>query len=165
MKKSLLAAAAAISLSSSLANAAIIEDINEGEAISEAGVYSFYGAAAGDGAVIDDTWTFTLASDANALITIADYDIDFSVFQIGSDVTLDFAGTQIPENGVLNAGLLSAGTYSFLVSGSVTGLAAVYEGGLTVAPVPLPAGVWLLVTALGGLGFFARRRQQMAKYA
>jgi len=31
-----------------------------------------------------------------------------------------------------------------------------------VAPVPLPAGAWLLLSALGGLGFFGWRRKRLA---
>ena len=31
-----------------------------------------------------------------------------------------------------------------------------------VAPIPLPAAGWLLLTALGGLGVYSRRRRQAA---
>jgi hypothetical protein len=40
-------------------------------------------------------------------------------------------------------------------------LGQVYRG-VAIAPVPLPASAWLLLSALGGLGVIGRRKAQTA---
>lgn len=54
---------------------------------------------------------------------------------------------------------LSAGTYVLELRGSVTGSAGgAYSGVLNVAPVPVPSALWLMSSAIIGLGTVARRR-------
>ena len=53
---------------------------------------------------------------------------------------------------------LDAGSYVLEVRGNVSGSSGgSYSGVMNLAPVPLPAAVWLLIGGLGGLGFFRRR--------
>jgi hypothetical protein len=55
---------------------------------------------------------------------------------------------------------LQTGTYILDVAGISSGtLGAAYVGQLNLAPVPLPAAAWLLVSGLGGVGLFTRRRK------
>ena len=59
---------------------------------------------------------------------------------------------------VLGATQLTAGTYVLEIRGEVTGAAGGgYSGMLNLQPVPLPAGLPLLVSGLGLLGGMARR--------
>jgi hypothetical protein len=59
---------------------------------------------------------------------------------------------------VLNT-TLGPGTYVLEVRGDVTGLnGGSYSGTLNATPVPLPAALPLLLSALGGLGFMGRRK-------
>jgi hypothetical protein len=51
----------------------------------------------------------------------------------------------------------SAGDYILQIRGEATG-AGSYGGSIAFTPVPLPAALPLLLSALGGLGFAARRR-------
>jgi hypothetical protein len=54
---------------------------------------------------------------------------------------------------------LAPGSYALEVAGTVTGTAGgSYSGTLNLAPVPLPAGLPLLLSGLGVLGFWGRRR-------
>lgn len=69
--------------------------------------------------------------------------------------TLAGPGTLIS---ILSPANLHAGTYVLEVRGTVIGTAGgSYSGVMNVAPVPLPAGLWLFGSALGALGA-ARRR-------
>ena len=64
---------------------------------------------------------------------------------------------------VLPATTLGAGTYVVEVRGDVTGtVAGGYSGTLQLQTVPLPAGLPLLLSGLGSLGLFARRRGSKA---
>jgi hypothetical protein len=59
---------------------------------------------------------------------------------------------------------LSPGSYALEVVGTVTGsLGGSYSGTLNLAPVPLPAACPLLLSALGGLGFWSRKRRNGAR--
>jgi hypothetical protein len=53
----------------------------------------------------------------------------------------------------------AAGTYDLQVRGEAIGTDASYGGTLQVTPVPLPAGLPLLLSGLGLLGGIARRRR------
>lgn len=56
---------------------------------------------------------------------------------------------------------LAAGTYYLEVRGNVTGSSGgSYNGSLNIAPVPLPAGLPLLLSGLGALGGLVRRRSK-----
>jgi hypothetical protein len=60
---------------------------------------------------------------------------------------------------VLNPTTLAAGTYVLEIRGDVTGSAGgSYSGVLDLQPVPLPAALPLLLSGLGLLGGFARKR-------
>lgn len=70
------------------------------------------------------------------------------------------SGTTTGTVSVLPQTTLAAGTYVLEVRGTVTGSAGgSYAGVLNLTPVPLPAALPLLLSGLGGLGFWARRRR------
>jgi hypothetical protein len=52
-----------------------------------------------------------------------------------------------------------SGSYDLQVRGEAIGNSASYGGTLQIAPVPLPAGLPLLLSGLGVLGGLIRRRQ------
>jgi hypothetical protein len=58
------------------------------------------------------------------------------------------------------SGIKSGQTYMLDVAGTASGTnGGNYVGSLQLAPVPLPAALWLLVSGLGGVGAFARKRK------
>jgi hypothetical protein len=58
---------------------------------------------------------------------------------------------------------ITAGTYVLDIAGTAVGQnGGLYVGSLNLAPVPVPAAVWLLASGLGALGAAARRRRQRA---
>lgn len=60
---------------------------------------------------------------------------------------------------VLNNVSLSAGTYVLELRGTVTGTnGGSYAGVLNVAPVPVPSALWLMGSAIVGLGTVGRKR-------
>jgi hypothetical protein len=65
---------------------------------------------------------------------------------------------------VLNTTLNQAGTYVLEVRGNVTGSAGgAYGGALNISPVPVPAALPSMLSALGLLGTLARRRRVTAQ--
>jgi len=55
---------------------------------------------------------------------------------------------------VIGEEVLDAGSYVLEVRGNVSGqFGGSYSGVMNLAPVPLPAAAWLLLSGLGGLGF------------
>lgn len=71
--------------------------------------------------------------------------------------------TEGPESGmytVMNPTTLAAGTYVLEIRGDVAGSGGgTYSGELNLQPVPLPAALPLLLSGLGLLGGFARKRR------
>lgn len=119
-----------------------------------------------------DTYTFTLAGSSFLTVgsvdssAIGSQDIDFTSIMLmqGANTMATFAnmGTDAQEHYTLSQTLLTAGSYSIVVSGTQTPGAASYAGNLAVvaAPVPEPETYALLLAGLGVLGFVARRRRQ-----
>jgi hypothetical protein len=69
------------------------------------------------------------------------------------------AGGQSGTVAVLPPTMLGAGTYVLQVRGNVTGTAGgSYAGALNLSPVPLPAGLPLMLSGLGLLGGMVRKR-------
>jgi hypothetical protein len=69
------------------------------------------------------------------------------------------SGAQSGTVSVIPTTQLNPGTYALEVRGTVSGSAGgSYAGNLNLAPVPLPAALPLLVSGLGGLGVWGRRR-------
>jgi hypothetical protein len=58
----------------------------------------------------------------------------------------------------LQNGSLAGGSYTLRVMGSVSGTGAFYTGAIVTSPVPVPAAVWLMGSALLGLVGISRRR-------
>jgi hypothetical protein len=68
------------------------------------------------------------------------------------------------QNGVISSTTLSAdvppGEYVLQVVGLQTGtVSGMYNGSLAITPVPVPAGLPLLLSGLGGMAFLRRRRR------
>jgi hypothetical protein len=74
------------------------------------------------------------------------------------------AGAWSPDqNGVVASTLINAdvasGEYVLQIVGLQTGtVSGMYDGSLAITPVPVPAGLPLLLSALGGMAFLRRRR-------
>ena len=80
---------------------------------------------------------------------------------------IDTSGTQSPTaiTTALYAFTVDAGgtaSITFNTTAAVSGQHMSINGFQLTSPVPLPAGVWLLLSALGGLGFAGWRRKRMA---
>ncbi|MEM9056240.1 MAG: hypothetical protein AAGD86_02110 [Pseudomonadota bacterium] len=121
----------------------------------------------GSGNTIADQWTFTLDEDALTAISLDSNDAepffeitDFVASSSSSAIVFTYDAS---DNAYAFDGLLSAGTYTIDVSGFVSGdIAGQYDVlvGASVAPIPVPAAVWLFGSAL--LGLMTTRRQANA---
>lgn len=125
--------------------------------------------ATGVGA-INDTWYFELpqASSIGAAVVSLVVDIpilpgtEYSISSLA--LTLFDASNTLLGSATTNSGLslsnLAAGTYRMHIGGSADGsVGGIYNAAVAVAPVPLPAAGWLMLSGLVGLGAFARRRR------
>ncbi|MBS0379164.1 MAG: FxDxF family PEP-CTERM protein [Proteobacteria bacterium] len=73
--------------------------------------------------------------------------------------SINFSPTQTLTSSWISPTTLTAGTYVLEVRGSVVGTSGGgYSGVLNLTPVPLPAGLPLLLSGLGGLAGLVRRR-------
>ena len=102
------------------------------------------------------------------LIGIRNFNVQV-VEQVGSVFNV-FPGTSSGPGSVVTlsyAGLVAGKTYGLLFTGSVVGpLGGLYTGAYSIAAVPLPAGVWLFLSALIGLvGVIRSRRKGPAEAA
>jgi hypothetical protein len=81
----------------------------------------------------------------------------------GSTVITPWMGISGNDNGTViqaNFGNVQSGTYFLDVAGTANGSSGgTYIGQLNLSPVPLPAGVWLLLSGLGGIGTLVRKRR------
>jgi hypothetical protein len=128
-------------------------DLGEIAANTSAGDSLFYSTPATS---IDDTWTFTLTETLNTAIIIDSADLapffgiaDLTATSSSGAITFVYdAG----DNSYSFSGELAAGAYDFNVTGTTNGkLGGEYEvivGAQPVAPVPVPAGLWLLSSAM-----------------
>lgn len=119
----------------------------------------------------DSFWTATFSSLMNMVsIDLGDYNQDEdSLFLTAFDASSTMLGTitlDIPTTSrdmhTLSLAFANISSVTFGTSGAL-GLGAIYADNLTfsndVAPVPLPAGLGLLVAGLFGLGVAGRRRK------
>ena len=137
------------------------------------------------GTSFTDFWTFTL-SQAGNVSGILFSNNTLNLFQINDlkvilqsgdgSITYDpSAGYTVPNppppNTVLQAALsfadLAAGNYRFVISGLVPGTheAGQYQLQGQISAVPLPAAVWLLLSAVLGLASVSRLRRGMQNAA
>jgi hypothetical protein len=121
----------------------------------------------------------SITSTINLGGTLAINGLQVGLFSYVTGQTLPVYGTTLPPGSVqvdgwstpINSGgttgtvnvipptLLPPGSYVLEVLGTVTGSAGgSYSGVLNLAPVPLPAGLPLLLSGLGALGLWGRRR-------
>jgi hypothetical protein len=71
-------------------------------------------------------------------------------------ITGNDSGTAIQAN----FNNVQSGTYFLDIAGTASGTSGgTYIGQLNLSPVPLPAGIWLLLSGLGGIGALARKRR------
>jgi hypothetical protein len=131
-----------------------------------------------------DSYEFTLGSTANGdtllaslgLGTLSDMtNLQFRLYEVTGPGTQPVVGglpagsTPItpwvglaPGTESMSASFSSvqAGTYILDVAGIASGTnGGSYIGSLDLQPVPLPAGVWLMLSGLGGLGLLSRKRR------
>lgn len=124
---------------------------------------------------VPDEVTFGLAADAtvgisltNVFLTVAGQtynqitDFNAGIYDAGDNSLLhDLAFTSTPAGPatvqlLTFSGLLGQGQYKLVVGGTAIGNAT-YGGNLVAAPVPVPAAVWLLGSALVGMVSIRRR--------
>ncbi len=133
-----------------------------------AGQYEFDNTYGGAGTPIADYWQFTLTSNSTAQISVDPTAFDLNgLLLVGTSLAGTFEVTPIAMGGIVNLGQLLASTvYTISLTGVTTGLlGGGYDWVLKVAPVPLPASLWLMGSGIAGLVLFTRRRRQQAQYA
>ena len=140
---------------------------------SSVGAYSF-----------QDSYRFTVGAAASGDTLIASLglpptfnmtNLQFRLYQVASATTQPIVGG-IPAGSTLVTAWMgppsgqtsvtasfsgiNSGTYMLDVAGIASGTnGGNYVGSLQLAPVPLPAALWLLVSGLGGVGALARKRK------
>jgi hypothetical protein len=81
----------------------------------------------------------------------------------GSIFITPWMGVSGNDNGTViqaNFNNVQSGTYFMDIAGTANGTSGgTYIGQLNLSPVPLPAGIWLLLSGLGGIGVLARKRR------
>jgi hypothetical protein len=121
----------------------------------------------------------SITSTINLGSTLSINGLQVGLFSYVNGQTLPIYGTTLPPGSVqvdgwstpINSGgttgivnvipptMLPSGSYVLEVLGTVSGSAGgSYSGVLNLAPVPLPAGLPLLLSGLGALGLYSRRR-------
>lgn len=170
MKKAILAATAAVAalgLAPS-ANATVVEGI---QLASWDPFDHFEGEAASAGALLSDSFAFTL--DVDSYFTTAllgsvsgpQGNIDF----ISVDLDGVFFGTV--SNGAffstaeIVGAFLTAGAHTLNISYSSTKAAVTYSGDISIAPVPEPTTWAMMVAGIAAVGVAMRRRSQNARVA
>ena len=91
-------------------------------------------------------------TNAAGVVTMASW------FDAGDVPNLDFDAFGFGADASQNALVAGDGTFYFYVGGSVFGDANKWSARLVDAPVPLPAGLPLLLAGLGGLALIRTRR-------
>lgn len=94
------------------------------------------------------------------------FKLDGNTFPVlGDPVGTTLAESVVSSSGnvtiaLLEGAVLGAGTYVLEIRGNVVGSAGgTYSGGLNLAPVPVPASMWMFGSAVLGLAGIARRRK------
>lgn len=134
--------------------------------LSEGDSYKEYSVAAGS---FLDTITFTLDQDYTADFGagVLNVIVGKKQFQYISDLNVTLVDV---EDVVLGSGLnftldsLVAGTYTLKISGVASGInqeAGKYGVGVTIAAVPEPSSVAMLLVGFAALGVAARRRKSL----
>ncbi|WP_339110019.1 VPLPA-CTERM sorting domain-containing protein [Thioclava sp. GXIMD4216] len=107
------------------------------------------------------TYTFTLDEASSVSVNASSSVIDpyFNIFD-----TTDFTNSIVSFNVGDESGTytLAAGTYTLLVS-SLSAITGTVDVALSTTPVPVPAALPLLATALAGAGFVARRKKKASQ--
>lgn len=164
MKIKSLALAAALLGATGFASAATY---NLGD-ITATGVGEF-SASFGNGAIIDDTWIFSITGNHDVAVLLGN-NFSRTEFAIGSFAasgsggsfpgSVDLSLVEYANYQTLNAaGPLGSGTYSVHVTGTSKRANTIYSFTVDVAPVPEPETYALLLAGLGVVGAVARRRK------
>jgi len=88
-------------------------------------------------------------------------DQDGLIYQGSQNLAFNFLANDLPEFIIAPGGSFdpfAGGEYTFALRSNLGDVAIQ----VNVAPIPLPAAGWLLLTAVGGLGLAARRRRKAA---